>query len=110
MDSPAPVVGVENASTQRNHNPMPHWKNKLDISPHWQKAKERTISPQELASFIAAKITKLHHYTTNEELQTVHDIFIGLSEDEDADWNDIDIAMQELYDWGDVGYRCWIKT
>ena len=54
----------------------------------------------------------------DEKRDELVDEFRSLSEDPDADLNDLDYVMDELYDWADIGLDgrwngkkvCWVET
>ena len=103
---------------------MPHWVRTLDISDDWKKASDGKISPRGLARVIAHKLKELD--PINAEINTIRASLITQFEDAAQDeilcFNDLDVLLDRLYDWGDISLNgklngklngrkvCWIKT
>lgn len=92
---------------------MANWQYRLDIKDEYDEAKAGTLKPHEMAHRIAAKIKALGPWGIM--LADIVDQFESM--DERDTFDDTDLVMDQLYDWGDqrVGPRwddkmCWIAT
>ena len=101
---------------------MSFWQRKLELMPEWGDAKERKITPQEMASVVAKRLKALKSFTgyevVEQDREELIDEFESLAEDGAADFDDFDGVMHRLWDWGDTpldgkfgGKKvCWINT
>lgn len=103
---------------------MAQWQRKLDLRDAWKKAKNREITPQELAKIVADRLEKLAPFIDGEsqdiefERQNIVECFRDLETDEEATFDTFDYVLRDLYDWGDqaldAGWNgkkvCWIAT
>jgi hypothetical protein len=81
---------------------MAEWEHVLEIKDLWKKATDREITPQQFGQGMTEIISAQPYYEEDGELQTVSDMFFELGEDPEASWDDVDEAMEKLYDWGDT--------
>ncbi len=88
---------------------MANWKTTLDISDLWSKFDDGDLSVQELASKIAQRLESNEFYGDDDLVEIVYN-FVSLAEDSNAEDDDFDYIMQDLYDYADVEHRIWIKT
>ncbi len=100
---------------------MSQWMRTLDISKEWQEAKDGSITPKQLATVIANKLSGLSslaalNVESDWEKEDLIEAFRDFSPDDSKD--SFDSLMEELYDWADIsldgqyiGKRkvCWIK-
>jgi len=77
---------------------MANWKQTLKIGDLWRLAQDKQIKPCEFSRLIAVRLRPLN--------AVLADRFRSI--DEDADFEEVDALLDELYDWGDKGHRCWI--
>lgn len=102
---------------------MANWQRTVRLNPEWDQAKDGEITCQQLAKSISAKLRMIQPFKSELEevtdsLAEIIDHFDALAEDGSAGIREIDCAMQELYDWGDMriddnwnGKKvCWIDT
>jgi len=100
---------------------MSNWQRTLDISTEWKAAGEDKITPQVLAEAIATKLEMLKKFNIvgiDSEKDYLIERFKDIVEDPDADFDDLDTVMSDLYDWGDISLDtqwagkkvCWVKT
>lgn len=96
---------------------MAKWVNTIDIRAEWKRAEKEEIKPFELAAIIAEKIRGLPlsgFSRIDEAREELLDAFDALNEFKCSDWDEFDIYIDELYDWGDApmypGKNCWIAT
>jgi hypothetical protein len=104
---------------------MAQWQLKVDFKDIFDKYKSDEIGVVELSSSVAERLeklipeveTKFPDYLT--ELEDIVDCFRCLSEQGDADIDDFDDVLADLYDWADspiygdsvFGKKlCWVKT
>lgn len=99
---------------------MTQWNQTLNLMPEWSLAKNGTITVQQMAGVVAQRRRKLdftddHNY----ERDDIAEVFEDISADEEATTLDFDLALNELYDFGDTRVSgaffdavklCWIKT
>ena len=88
---------------------MARWFRTLDVTDLWQSSIPRggTLTPQEIAKSVAERLERI---PGDYELEDIKEAFVGLSEDTDADFDDLDNVYSDLCDWGDYNHRLWIKT
>lgn len=98
---------------------MSQWQRTLNLINCWKLAKERKITPKQLATSIATRLEKLRPFndedinTEKEELIEAFTFF-----DENETWDELDYLLNDLYNWGDISLDgkfggekvCWIKT
>ncbi|MDO8611102.1 MAG: hypothetical protein Q7R95_11305 [bacterium] len=102
---------------------MANWKRRLDIKEDWQKADGGEISIQDLAASISKKLQELDNFgivaiDIDLEKQDLIVCFDDLAKNQDANTNEFDSLMEELYNWGDISLDgklagdkvCWIGT
>ena len=102
---------------------MSNWQRELNLLPEWEQAKNREITPSQLAKVIGERILALKPFDkhSEEELERVFlgEDFLDMATDPRLRVEDFDIMMESLYDWGDTplddnlfgGKKvCWIKT
>ena len=80
------------------------WKHKVDLAADWKAARCGEISPQELGKRVARKLTVLPEYPNNTHLFDIVCDFESLHEK--ATFDDFDIVLEDLYDWGDQRVGC----
>ena len=100
---------------------MSKWQRTLDIKDVWEKASNREVIPQFLASTITKKLEKLktfnNQYIDYDKEELILN-FQDASEDNTLTWDKLDYLLNDLYDWGDISLDegfgckkvCWIKT
>ena len=96
---------------------MAKWLNTIDIRAEWKQAEKEEIKPFELAAIVAEKMRALlpspFDYV-NSRREELIDSFDALFEFKCSDWDEFDIYLDELYDWGDIamfpGKNCWVAT
>jgi hypothetical protein len=86
---------------------MADWKRTVHIESEWSKTREGEMTVQQLSAALVTKLKQLEPFTDphsyiNEELESLIYEFESLSEDEDADSDDFDLVMEQLFDWGDI--------
>jgi len=86
---------------------MANWKTKVNLEDLHTAFQEKTITVQQLAAGVAARL-KLNRYAS--ELEEIIDYFISISEDSEADVEEYDYALAELYDFADTDHRIWFNT
>lgn len=90
---------------------MANWKHTLNLKVEWEQADEDKITVQQLASIVAAKLSKIDF--KDEDVNYDRDEFVdeleGFSEDLTATKNDFDNVWERLYDWADDEHRLWIE-
>ena len=101
---------------------MTNWQRQLDLKPEWQQALGGKITTQQLAKVVIERLKALKPFGDYEIDSIKEDLieqFEMLAEDQDADINEFDYIMQDLYNWGDTKISgdfsnakkvCWIKT
>lgn len=94
---------------------MANWQATIDIKDVWQKGKAGELAEPELGKSIAEIIRTSCAWGRfgRDAAAELEDIADDLEHCEDTD--DIDAAMERLYDWGDYPLgagkkRAWIKT
>lgn len=96
---------------------MVEWNHTLRIGDIWKSADDREITPQETARRIADRLSALKVSDDfADDRECVVECFMDVAETPDATFDDFDVAMDALYDWGDIrlsdgwpGKRlCWI--
>lgn len=90
---------------------MAHWRYTLDIKDIWQQAEHGEINPYQFAQAIAQKMRDLN--CQDGDFQDLIEDFAYTHSS--ATFDDTDIIMEALYDWGDItlwrGHKmCWIST
>lgn len=90
---------------------MATWQYRLDIKDIWQQAEDGELEPYQLAQAIAQKMRDLN--CPDGDFQDLVEEFA--STHPDATFDDTDIIMEALYDWGDIALlprhkMCWIAT
>lgn len=91
---------------------MINWKHKLDITDAKRAARNRIITPQQFAATVSKKLNAFKGRFSGDdlnELEQIIDDLDCLSDNHKADWDDVDIVMECLYDWGDFDHNCWIE-
>lgn len=86
---------------------MPEWKTKVSIVDLHDAFHDKKITVQELAAKVAKRL-KLNRYA--EELEDIIDGFISLSEDPEAEIDEYDYWLHELYDFADFDHRIWVNA
>jgi hypothetical protein len=102
---------------------MAHWVNKMDIADLWSKGDFRKISfgiSTRLREIVIPHTQNEYYdgFYLDSQRQDLAEQFGALSGDDDADVDDFDYLMCDLYDWADtpldnewIGQKlCWIKT
>lgn len=84
---------------------MANWKSVLDIKELHEKAQDDQISPEILGKCVAEKLRE-NKFKHQPEIQ---DIIYQL-ENEINDFDDYDMIMDHLYDFGNNKHRIWVKT
>jgi len=94
---------------------MAQWVHHLRIKDAWKQTQDGSMSIQELAKQIVTQL-KAFNIQNDSKLDQIIEDFEFL--DEDADNDDFDYIMQNLYDWADIPLdnqwngrkNCWIET
>ena len=101
---------------------MADWQRRVRMNPEWDMAKDGHLSAAQLAQAIVRKLRAVHSRMAAgdlaDKLADVIAEFEMLEGDEGAGMDDIDEAMDRLYDWGDTSLDgkwngkkvCWIDT
>ena len=102
---------------------MANWQLKLDIAEFYHKYPDE-LSLQEVAKKVSNAMkeleptVKLRFRNMQSDFENIIDSFDELSNDEQAEVNQFDSIMDDLYDWGDTALDndfagkklCWINT
>lgn len=83
------------------------WKTKVHLEDLHSAFHDGKITIQEVAAGVAKRL-KLNKYA--EELEEIIDYFISLSEDPEADVEEYDYVLGELYDFADFDHRIWVNA
>ncbi len=101
---------------------MANWQRHLDLKLAWQQALNKDITIQQLAKITAKQLKALKPFNDpniEEEKDDLVEQFEMLADNLDADTDEFDYIMQDLYNWGDIKISgdffdakkvCWIKT
>ncbi len=100
---------------------MANWQRKIDISQLHHDFQAGTITVQQLAAGVAKKVRLVPDFKRDHidlSRDEIAEEFEALSEDENADINDYDNVLSNLYDWADMSLDgqfngkkvCWIET
>jgi len=85
---------------------MANWKNKVDISSLLTDYEDDDLAPREFAHKVADKLDALN--IQDEDFQEIIQNFRYINEF-DSEEDAINV-LSDLYDWGDVDHRLWVKT
>lgn len=80
---------------------MPTWKHRLDLASLWAQYHDAKVLGTEIARLIKSQPWYEDYYELEQIVMEFEDV---------EDVEDFDIAMEELYDWGDFDKTCWIAT
>lgn len=100
---------------------MAKWQRHLRMQPEWGQAQEDELTIQELAGVVAKRLRALRPFAEEhieEKRDELAEEFEWIAKSPDADREDFDSWMEELYDWGDTrldadwnGKKvCWIDA
>ena len=89
---------------------MAQWQTILDFKAIHNKVDKHLITPTEYATLVLPKLEKHQLIEEDYELQDVVEEFHDLSNDDSVTWDEIDDALESLYNWADRDHKCWIKT
>ncbi len=85
---------------------MSRWAHKIDVTTEWKRAEHDEITPQELCSILAEKLTALNiqDYVLNDIIKA----FRELAAAQNTTFDLFDDVLEDLYNWGDRNKRLWI--
>lgn len=100
---------------------MAKWQRELNLLPEWRDAQDGKITPQDMAKIISARLRTLAPFGTGLDFDRdeLADQFDDFARDVDAEADDFDQIMQDLYDWADTHISgdffnakkaCWVRT
>lgn len=91
---------------------MARWKQELDISDIHDDFKNGVITVNQLAGCVADRIRRDLGVDElgNRRLSEIAEEFDGVAGDPNATADDYDYALESLYNWADLGHRCWVNT
>jgi hypothetical protein len=84
---------------------MPRWQNRIDVREEHRKAAKDEITPHEYGQIMAEKLKAV---PGDSDLLYIRDAFAALPES--ATWDDFDVPLERLYNWGDYNHRLWVAT
>ena len=89
---------------------MVDWKNKVDLSQEWRRARNGELTAQQLSRVIAIKLSRFIQWASDQELVTIRADFNALALNAAASFDDFDVILEALYNWADVDHRLWVAT
>jgi hypothetical protein len=94
---------------------MANWKYKIELKADSDRCDDGEITIAQLSGIVAEKLKALPCYNSPGNIGTtlleIVERFADLSEDENAEQDEFNSILQELYDWGDteIGPVAWPK-
>jgi hypothetical protein len=100
---------------------MAQWQRKLKLKDVWNQVNEGRMTVQELAGVVVQRLGELEDFGdeyVDDRKQEVLEMFESVAQIHDADVDDFDCAMENLYDWADMRLDnrwngkavCWVET
>lgn len=105
------------SSTETSETLMATWARILKLTPEWHLAARREISVQAMATVVFQRLARLKPFGDDyldRQCEEIADTFECLAGNPQADWDNFDAAMVELYNWGEKEWgslnACSIRT